>query len=104
MHAYKSTVYMRLANEARIGIGLPGACVVLRLGPICQSMQPVSVSIMLPSWYWVRNLDSSLSPLTVGVVWVGAFCSTLRLCTVEMLMKNQASSNAWTEQNRIEIR
>jgi hypothetical protein len=53
--------------------------------------------------YWVSSLDSSRPPLTVGVVQVCAFFSTLCICTVETL-KNQASPNTWTEQNRIEIR
>jgi hypothetical protein len=89
---------MRLASEeARIGVGLQGAFVVLRLGLVCECMRPVSVSVVSSILYWVRNLDSSLSPLTLGVVWVCMFYSTLCICTVEML-KNQASSNARTKQ------
>jgi hypothetical protein len=93
---------MRLPNkEARIGVELQGVCAVLRLGlpVVCQCMQSVSVSaaasIVLYILYWVSNLDSSLSPSTVGVVWVCAFYSTLYIiCTVEMLLKNQVSLNA----------
>jgi hypothetical protein len=92
---------MRLPKEeARIGVGLQGACVVLRLGLVCEYMRPVSVSVVSPilyCQYWVRNLDSSLSLLTVGVVWVCVFCSTLCICTVETL-KNQASSDARAKQ------
>ena len=40
-----------------------------------------------------------LSPLTMGVVPLCAFCSTLSLCIAETLLKNHASSDARTEPN-----
>ena len=85
---------MRLANkEARIWVGLQGACVVLRLGLVCECVRPVSVSVVSSILNWVRNLDSFLFPLTVGVVRARAFYSTLCMCAVETLLKNQASSS-----------
>jgi hypothetical protein len=60
---YKSCIHhssLRFTNEeAIIGAGLQG----------------VSLSILLPIWYWVSDLDSSR--LNMGVVRVCAFCSTL---------------------------
>jgi hypothetical protein len=75
----------------------------VRVYAACDS---VSVSVVSSILYWVRNLDSSLSPLTVGVVWVCVFYSTLCICTVETLKDQAIKRRQMHELNKncIEIR